>query len=1001
MPSMRFVSAVRAAAAGGLAVLLAGPGCLTRRPPPAPPPEPVPPEIAAAVSPYKRFDHRPYEFIWSERDEEEEPLVDFEALMGWTVEVEGGGAAEFTRTDDHQLWDLYIGQLVFSNATPATRFRLVPPAPIPIRDRFDTVTFWVHSAITGAPAPAAAAAAVQIEIGPRDGSPLSLPLATVDWRGWWMVQRRLDAEQRAGLSFPCTLNAIEIQPGAAREGRFLFDSLCVFTERLPPMALEPRPESNLSLFPGQSAGLHVGPGRLPFPTREETILPTNLTTRFRGGVLADPDGTYRLFYTGDDGELIYHLDPSSPFGPIRVFWNGVAAGTLLKDAGVDGLGKPGPGTLLVLRPEGDAIRAEFSSGLQCDFRIHQKSLVIDAVLRGGAATGMALGHIAHAQNPRVVRIPLLSGDPDHSPAVGLIEAPGDGANTPLFVTALIDWYRSNASALWFRSEVARGNLMLTGGARYQPATDGQRADLMERIMVTVSPRLEEVLPSIPNPAGFHAAEAWSLAWVEPESPIDYATELARSARLRRYGLASVIQCSGRDVWQDEDESFSLRTRAAPHRGGDAELKRYVTEQRARGWRLGLYANYRDLSPLSARWSAQDVQRLPDRNWRIGSPANYVLAAPRSVEWQKQLAPRLRRLFGVDASYLDMHSGQPPWFSTDFDARIPGAGTFAQTLYAYGELMRHESDVYGGPVVGPGEYLWIYAGLMDAFRGSASDPALRAGQPYLPIYELMMIRPLACGYGMGSLDEFFSGVPGWSSRADRSLDEYLAAQIAYGRAGRVVELRWGLRRVCRSYYMMQQLQTRYGGRAARRVAYWDGEHFWPVSEALVNGAWQRSQLYTSYPGDLEVWVNGSVNASWTVKRGRDTWTLPPYGWVAAGPDFLDVSAELDGRRVDYVDSPAYIYYDGGDAWTPFRGVACAGSLVITRATVEGAATWRVLDITGAGRFGFRPPGAGPALRARAIDGDGVELDPPALHSDAELDWVTGAAGALHYELEYAP
>ena len=36
---------------------------------------------------------------------------------------------------------------------------------------------------------------------------------------------------------------------------------------------QPRPERNLTPLPGQNLGANTGPGKLPFPTREETILP--------------------------------------------------------------------------------------------------------------------------------------------------------------------------------------------------------------------------------------------------------------------------------------------------------------------------------------------------------------------------------------------------------------------------------------------------------------------------------------------------------------------------------------------------------------------------------------------------------------------------------------------------------------------------------------------------------------------------------------------------------
>jgi hypothetical protein len=79
------------------------------------------------------------------------------------------------------------------------------------------------------------------------------------------------------IKFPCQFVGIEVSGISNTERRTIYlDSLAFYTEELKPIEFEPRPARNLKPFPGQTQGLNgTGEGTLPFPVREETILPTN------------------------------------------------------------------------------------------------------------------------------------------------------------------------------------------------------------------------------------------------------------------------------------------------------------------------------------------------------------------------------------------------------------------------------------------------------------------------------------------------------------------------------------------------------------------------------------------------------------------------------------------------------------------------------------------------------------------------------------------------------
>lgn len=112
-------------------------------------------------------------------------------------------------------------------------------------------------------------------------------------------------------------------------------------------------------------------------------------------------------------------------------------------------------------------------------------------------------------------------------------------------------------------------------------------------------------------------------------------------------------------------------------------------------------------------------------------------------------------------------------------------------------------------------------------------------------------------------------------------------------------------------MMRDLQKRYLLQAPERIAYWDGGGWISSSEAIQNGAYLRSQIYINYPGAVEVWVNGSAHEDWTLRVGRDHWRLPPFGWLAVGPDFLEARRSVrDGVLIMFYPGTRSTMMAGG-------------------------------------------------------------------------------------------
>ncbi len=222
---------------------------------------------------------RPYELDWANRVEDAcPPLVDFEDVRGWRVECKDA-EAKFEQTREQQIWGEHVGKLSYRGTGAAPEVRVLPPNPIVISRPFDAVTLWCYGNNWGwATDPSTPRVGITALFLDGAGEEFSVFLYSVDWKEWFLLHRRLTPEQIARVKQGARFKGLLITNGKNKDERVLyFDNLAVFSEQFQPLTFEPRPLRGCTLLPGQSAGANTGPGRLPFPTREQTILPCNLT----------------------------------------------------------------------------------------------------------------------------------------------------------------------------------------------------------------------------------------------------------------------------------------------------------------------------------------------------------------------------------------------------------------------------------------------------------------------------------------------------------------------------------------------------------------------------------------------------------------------------------------------------------------------------------------------------------------------------------------------------
>lgn len=311
---------------------------------------------------------------------------------------------------------------------------------------------------------------------------------------------------------------------------------------------QPRPRPNLQ--PVEMPEEIPSWAQLTFPTTADTILPsladphqpfTNRIER-RGEQYAflyeGSDQTIEFFYKPDTGTL---SDITLRSGTIQA--QPLRGGGLVLDIEDGGQTRPTAitRTLEQIELEGQTLHtrwrwraADHDFPVTMGLSIRQKSLIIDlsadtdrvGMVRTGSVTAETkIDLLEHIAGFEIVGTSGTSG----GPAVARV---GD-----LFITSLFDWYGSKGSMPFGESKILGDNESLYGsGVSYLPGMDGRRQPPRERLFVTASNRLFEVLPNIANPASPWKETTKRLVWMARPWPKDMARERQLMRRLKNHGL---------------------------------------------------------------------------------------------------------------------------------------------------------------------------------------------------------------------------------------------------------------------------------------------------------------------------------------------------------------------------------------------------------------------------------------------------------------------------------
>ena len=895
---------------------------------------------------------RPYEFDWANRTADDRPvLLPLVSADGWTCRATAATGAVHTASERVLFGDGVL-HLAYRLPNAGGILRLAPSAPVPVPPGFDTVSVWIwgnHAYYRRNPGVVVELSAEFLDAA---GRPFSVPIHRINHSDWFLAQKRLSPDLAARVAKGGTFTGFVVRGGPDEKDRWIeLTSFAAYREELKPLAFAPRRKRGVRVFPDAPQGLNTGEGRLPFPTVPTTIVPV---------VPEDPDLEFRF-----------------PADPAR--WDDLAV-------------RIRKGPWMRFAQGGGLFPAEAARGARVRFRRIANSLVADIEAPAGVEE-VRFGGLAEPDGVKLVPMPYYSygsngGGVYRRPCVVVTEEGG----RPFFHLASVDWTQSNASEMFPSGMRLDGTLASNGGARYKEKTDGTRNPVFERFVWSFASAFEDVMPVIPNPPSPHRRLTAERQWAVMFSG-DRAKDKAFWRNRRRRGITRLCVNDHEVCMRDDNESFTFRSRPAPRKGGDAGMRdftRFMIDEM--GYLYGPYNNYTDFAPVNGWWHADRVSRTQGNDLLRAWNRCYAPKPAFINEASEAIFSELQRKFSFNTAYCDVHTCVTPWSRTDYDARVPGAGTFAATFYAFGELLDFERRVLGGPVWSEGGCHFMYCGLADG--NYAQDQPYRPDvNPWLVDFDLRRMHPLSNNFGMGYPAMFYPR--DWKAPDhDAWIDRFLAATVAFGHQG--FFMKGNPDDEEQSYFMLIGTGRRYCAADAREIRYADAAgNLLDTSAAVASDVYRRSQVAVRYTDGTQTAANGSPDRPMQFPWKGGRLVLPPNGFFAQAGDgsacVVSGAAWKDGKRLDLSAAPEYVYLNahGARAVTAFGGT-------------DGR-MYRLLDLKDArveevflrkGSFFMLPY---EAASVTALDEAGKEIGPAPFTVEAGQTFLTPMKDAFSYRV----
>ena len=865
------------------------------------------------------------------------PLFDFEDLTGWKVRTYKRIAnAEFVRSQDDRLWDDYTGKLTITLDKvydPSKRVvALIPPKPLVINEPFDYVELWVSAQnwAQGGNRPRAI-----IVFKGADGEVIELDTTSrehpfIYWSGWSAIVKKLHKVPK----LPATIEEIKITGFTGTMDNLLyFDNLAVFKapEKIPAEAIE--------IPTWDELGIKNADSGVAMPAASAKGQP--IAVRKQGNAYS---------FTAQNPKIVWNYTPlTGTFADITVAGNARPVRPMDK-GGFRFVKKDGSNiepddpklTSILLKCEStaDSVTSHWqwkydgapieTTAIKLTAKGHTLSVSLTAA--EGAVNQVVFGEATSANNPIITTVPYwvtLGGAPTN-PAVMY--------SAGLVFSEFVDIYASRSSELFGGSKKTGDvSAQLNGGVRYNKKTDGTRNPVKEIFHVTVSDKVEDVLPHIPNPPNstneITQHGIWmSFAWYDTMPMPDYFERCYRRQKLLYdYGIRNAFvrdhQSLNRQYAPKRRGGFeSMITEICPDVGGDEPARDYFQRCiKEFGYRMGLYSNYTLLDPTNLN-EGKDWRFALDSNGdpRYGSGDARMFKYAYMLECQRRLNANLKRKFNTNLSYPDQYTCRAPWEYTDYDARVPEAGSFNPVLRVFAASMLQEKKDFE-VTLSEGIMQWPLAGYVDSYSqpGSKDDPLF-------PEFQLRELHVLG--------NDCATHLSWPNNRAPGAIDHLLTMTLGCGNIAHIYGVGLATNNgappksltypMLKSYYAMVQAQKHYANYPVEKILYHLNGKMLTATEVLAQNAVAHGQVYTKYTSGFEIWANANKTENWEITVNGNKHLLPPDGYYMYGKGMSEGGSEIvDGRRVDSLKGDLWLFANGNGKDIDFGYLKCKGAYAV--------------------------------------------------------------------------
>lgn len=574
-----------------------------------------------------------------------------------------------------------------------------------------------------------------------------------------------------------------------------------------------------------------------------------------------------------------------------------------------------------------SLQCQFNNGsLTVEIKIHQKSLIMTFT-----------GQIKNLYPGKFYRPFILSKTVWFPYNCYQAAVMTEVNNQPVFISSYLDWVYSDAYYGIHKTNIATNS---SNTCEYSTRTDSISS--RERLYITVSPKIKETFPSVPfKPSEFLDVLATKVVYDDWDgwNRHSFYDDIKVMTALKKYGCDEILWI--RHNWQKYGYDVNLPEVYPANNafGGGAGMSN-----------LGLAAkNYEYLFGLHVNYNPYDTRG------HTSLRTNYV----NMMEIAIPIENLIHNDYHTSAVFIDVQSGHPPSTLNKPIILPPVLDRYDEVVGLFDTL----SVIHQGPAIGEGNQGYLYyAGIIDAVEAELWDwtagewdapggetPSYWVGRyssNFMPDFDLYRLHPYQIHQNMGYENRFFNANSNdpvlWGIAIDLTEEQWdmlRALKILFGHVGGVGMMfttHIDIEEFVKEYYLMMELQSRYlgTGKEVETIKYANRNGpLVSIEEALYNN-FQFSdnmlQGYVKWKNGLEIYAN-LYDKNWNVTIDTCTFTLPRYGWVAFRPEtpenFSAFSALINGNRMDYIQSPLYIFIDGRGTQNAFNHITTDGPVIV--------------------------------------------------------------------------